>query len=64
MAHPSLVPVEVCDDPGAGAAAPTIRCQADHQLIEILLGNGRTLRASIELSDAELVRLIRLAEAA
>ncbi len=63
-AHPSLVPVEVCDDQGSGVAAPAIRCDADHQRIEILLGNGRTLRASIELSDAELVRLIRLAEAA
>jgi hypothetical protein len=64
MAHPALVPVEVCDDRGSGAAAPVIRCHADHPRIEILLGNGRTLRASVELSDAELVRLIRLAEAA
>ncbi len=64
MAHPSLVPVEVSDDQGSGAAAPAIRCDAGHQRIEILLCNGRTLKASIELSDAELVRLIRLAEAA
>ena len=64
MAHPSLVPVEVSDDQGLGVAAPTIRCDAGHQRIEILLCNGRTLKASIELSDAELVRLIRLAEAA
>ncbi len=64
VGHPSLVPVEVCDDPGPGAGSPVIRCHADHPRIEILLGNGRTLRASIELSDAELVRLIRLAEAA
>ena len=64
MAHPSLVPVEVSDDHGSGSAAPAIRCHADHQRIEILLCNGRTLRASIELSDAELARLIRLAEAA
>jgi len=64
VGHPSLVPVEVCDDQGLGVAAPAIRCDADHPRIEILLGNGRTLRASIELSDAELVRLIRLAEAA
>ena len=64
VGHPSLVPVEVCDDQGFGAASPAIRCDADHQRIEIRLGNGRTLRASIELTDAELVRLIRLAEAA
>jgi transposase len=64
VGHPSLVPVEVCDDQGLGVAAPAIRCDAAHQRIEILLGNGRTLRASIELTDAELVRLIRLAEAA
>jgi hypothetical protein len=37
---------------------------AGHQRIEIVLGNGRILRASIGLSDAVLMRLIRLAEAA
>ncbi len=49
VGRPFLVPVEVCDDQGSGGAAPTIRCDADHQRIEILLGNGRALRASIEL---------------
>jgi len=60
----TLVPVEVSDDLTAGAALPAIGCDADHQRIEIILGNGRILRASIGLSDAVLMRLIRLTEAA
>ena len=62
--HPNLVPVEVSDDPGAGAALPAIGCDADYQRIEIVLCNGRVVKASIGLSDAVLMRLIRLTEAA
>jgi transposase len=61
--HPALVPVEVEDHPGPAAAMATGH-DAGHQRIEIVLGNGRILRASIGLSDAVLMRLIRLAEAA
>jgi transposase len=62
--HPALVPVEIHDDPGLAAATPAIgHDAADCQRIEIVLGNGRILRASTGLSDAVLMRLIRLTEA-
>ncbi len=62
--HSTLVPVEVSDDLTAAAALPATGRDADHQRIEIILGNGRILRASTGLSDAVLMRLIRLTEAA
>src|SRR5687767_5471132 len=62
--HPALVPVEVDDDPGPAAATPAIGHDADHQRVEIMLGNSRILRASVGLSDAVLMRLIRVAETA
>lgn len=62
--HPTLVRVEVSDDLSAAAALPAIGRDADHQRIEIILGNGRILRASTGLSEAVLMRLIRLTEAA
>jgi transposase len=64
LAHPTLVPVEVSDDLAAAMAIPAIGHDTDHQRIEIVLGNGRILRACTGLSDAVLMRLIRLAEAA
>jgi transposase len=60
--HPALVPVEVSDDPAT--TIPVVGCQSDHQRVEIVLCNGRILRTSTGLSDAMLMRLIRLAEAA
>jgi transposase len=62
--HSTLVPVEVSDNLAAGAAISATGRDADHQRIEIILGNGRILRASTGLSDAVLMRLIRLTEAA
>ena len=62
--HSTLVPVEVSDDLAAAAALPATGRDADHQHIEIILGNGRILRANTGLSDAVLMRLIRLTEAA
>ncbi len=60
--HPSLVPVEVADDP---ATAISVAGQdTDLQRIEIVLCNGRIVRASAVLPEAVLMRLIRLAEAA
>ncbi|MPR13697.1 IS66-like element accessory protein TnpA [Microvirga tunisiensis] len=62
--HPALVPVEVPDHPGAATAIPAVGRNIDDQRIEIVLCNGRIVRASTGLSDAVLMRLIRLAEAA
>jgi transposase len=60
--RPTLVPVEVSDDPAT--TIPVVGCHGDHQRVEIVLCNGRILRMSTGLSDAMLMRLIRLAEAA
>jgi transposase len=62
--HSTLVPVAVSDNLAAVAAISATGRDADHQRIEIILGNGRILRASTGLSDAVLMRLIRLTEAA
>ena len=62
--QPALVAVKIHDDPAMPAATPPMGHKADHERIEIVLGNGRILRASIALPDAVLMRLIRLAEAA
>jgi transposase len=61
---PSLVPVEVSDDLAAATAIPAAGHDASHQRTEFILGNGRILRAGTVLSDALLMRLIRLMEAA
>lgn len=62
--QPALMPVEIHDAPGSVGATPAIGRDADHECIEIVLCNGRILRASIGLSDGVLMRLIRVAEAA
>jgi transposase len=69
--HPTLVPVEVSDDlatataiSAAGQDTDHQRQDTDHQRIEIVLSNGRIIRASAVLPDAVLMRLIRLAEVA
>jgi transposase len=62
--HPNFVPVEVSDDLAAATALSAAGQDTDHQRVEIVLCNGRILRASTGLSDAMLMRLIRLTEAA
>jgi hypothetical protein len=58
---PMLVPVEITED-----AAPDRDNDhpdpVDH--VELVLTNGRSLRARATMSDAQWIRLIRIAEAA
>lgn len=58
---PMLVPVEVAED-----AAPDRdndhSSLVDH--VELVLSNGRSIRARTTMSDAQWIRLIRIAEAA
>lgn len=58
---PTLVPVEVTED--AAPDRDNSHCgPVDH--IELVLTNGRSLRARATMSDAQWIRLIRIAEAA
>ena len=54
---PVLVPVEV-------AAEDAVPDTGDGDHVELILANGRSLRGRISMSDAQWIRLIRIAEAA
>lgn len=56
-----LVPVEVGPDAMSSALA-----KSDHRhdaRVEIMLGNGRTVRIGSDVSDETIIRLIRIVEA-
>jgi transposase len=57
--EPVLLPVEVSDDVRSGDDGAPSR---DH--VELVLANGRSLRARATMSDVHWIRLIRIAEAA
>jgi len=50
-----VLPVEVADD---GAAV------SGGEPVDLVLANGRSIRARASMSDAQWIRLIRIAEAA
>ncbi len=56
---PMLVPVEIAEDPTS---------DTDHsglvEQVEVVLSNGRSIRGRTSMSDAQWVRLIRIAQAA
>lgn len=59
--HPTLVPVEVTED----AVSDTGSAHSgsfDH--VELVLTSGRSIRGRTSMSDAQWIRLIRIAEAA
>jgi len=59
---PMLVPVEVAAEDAVPDTGDDQTLSGDH--IELVLANGRSLRGRISMSDAQWIRLIRIAEAA
>ncbi|WP_306031454.1 transposase [Stappia sp. MMSF_3263] len=55
-----LVPVEVAEDAVSGTSDAH---SGSVDLIEVVLTNGRSIRASTRLSDTQWIRLMRIAEA-
>jgi transposase len=56
-------PVELSDAPEACASSAHGR-QADVSQVEVMLGNGRSLRIGTDIADGALVRLLRIVESA
>ena len=56
-----LMPVDVADD-AVGETGDDHSSLVDH--VELVLSNGRSIRARATMSDAQWIRLIRIAEAA
>ena len=56
-----LMPVEVADDAVADTGGDH-SSSVDH--VELVLANGRSIRGRTSMSDAQWIRLIRIAEAA
>jgi hypothetical protein len=58
------VPAEISDHPGQATASPAFNRNIDGQRVEIVLGNGRIVRARTGLSDTGLMRWIDVVKAA